>query len=261
MSIATAKQHQIPPSPSYTGIGGASSDEQEVTYTLQLSIGSWTSYVPNGGSSDTDDELGTVYFKAYRHRTVPGQYELLDLTYSTVQQGGGASLSIHFDNDEEYLIDTDTLEKPLENHPDYETRWNYDLYQRNDLNGAVPTTPGWHSSATDTAITNSDPAYVYQWAKSNLGDNWTCIQTRTKPGVEAYLVPSPVVTYRFWHSDKSTAEAALETVGTKTDPGEKFGYTTEEWLVTRAHVEPDGKHWRATVEYTAADEWDGDLYT
>lgn len=244
--------------PGYSGSKG----EQTVSYEYRIPRDELGTLLPAFDSSVSDAELGTVYFVRYTTRDIPGDddYLMLTLTYS---DSTGRNVRIRANGDDLYLPSATTREVPIEQAPNYLTKWNYDLYQRNDLNGTVGTFSGFteadYDEATDTEITPSDPEYVYMWAKYSPGDNWTLIKPRTKPGVEAYRVPAVVVNYYYWDETKSTVEAQLQTVAQISTPGETFGYAGE-WLVTGVDITEDGARYQGRVEYTNDPDWDNDLY-
>jgi len=239
---------------------GGSNSEQTVTYHYRPPKDDWKDDLPDFGDSVVDDDLGTVYFKSYsvsEQSEDDDHVEDLALVYTTVE--AAVSIQSRADGDELWTITVSTSDKPLEYMgTDYRMQWNFDLYQHAEKDDAVPA---WGTTATDASDADGTQ---WKWAKESPGDDWILAQIRTKPGVEAFLYPMPVVRYEYWHSTKANVEGILQTVGTRAIPGERFGYDNDaaKWLVTGAGVSEDGTKYKGTVEFTYADGgWETDLYS
>jgi len=249
--------YELKASPFY----GASQSEQNVTHLYRVPVLSgatnWYDNVPTYGASDTDAKLDTIYFKSWAKHSDDndGDYVYLDLTYTT--ELNAATTIIHkADGTSVYLPTAGVFEKPIEAHADYQTRWNNNLYQHNDYSSA---TPSWWGDTPATDQRDADGTQ-WLWAKESPGDSWVKQEDKTKPGKEAFYLPTIVVRYMYWHATKATVETQLQTVATRETPGEVFGYSTGEWLVTSVQIDEDGTKYRGTVEYTWAEDWDDDFY-
>lgn len=239
-----------PTSPIYTGDG----EDTEITYVYKMDKAeNHEQYVPAKNSPNPE---GAGYFRKWERRSQPG-YDIFTRTYGKFLASG--SYVSRKSGDTECEPSTNVLEKPLESSPNYRAKWNWDLYAATE---ALPV-PAWWDTATDTDddIVSGGASSGYLWAKSYPGEGWYKIKTRTKPGQEVFYVPSFTVVERTYYRKKTDAQAVLQTVATKVEPVEKFGYTTGEWLVLLADLFFDGKFWVATVTYQHADEWDSDLYS
>ncbi len=158
-----------------------------------------------------------------------------------------------------YNLSASTIEKPLEKHPNYRTIWNHDLWQKNvSLIGSFD-----YASATTTLIPPDWREYI-KWSDSDAPpDNWHIAQVRTKPGVEAYLYPSPVVHATQYFKKRSDAERKVQKIGMLLAPGYCFGYGNDnkKWIVNNSGMVKQGRLWTVQTDHMYASEgWDGDLY-
>jgi len=197
--------------------------------------------------------LQEISFSPTPNRT----HAFVTLTFGPTTGGGGGGGGGNIaDGDVEYVLDNGTFERPLETKTGYLTRWNYRLAAKAGVN----STPGWWSTATDTTLTDAF-AVDYAWVKDDPPSEWKILEEKTKPGQEAYYVPTPVVNARIWYTDKEAANAIASDVGTRVAPADVFGIVGGEWLVTSARLNPDGKRWLVEKTYTWALSWDHDLYS
>lgn len=146
------------------------------------------------------------------------------------------------------------LEKPLETHPDYRTLWNYNLVLKK---GQEADPPEWALEAKTL-----EAEEFFKWVKDEVPENYNLCDgyERQLPGVESYILPSPVVESTLYYSDIRNAYDALKTVGTKTAPEKTFGYDGGEWLVMGADISKEGKKWAVRVSYQWAQKWEDKLY-
>ena len=158
-----------------------------------------------------------------------------------------------------------TLSNELETQPQYKVCWNHFLW-------AAPGTssvPGWWSTATDPAMTESDGA-KYAWTETLGGcpvtkeGKWRVLKKPTKPGVRSY----DTVCYTVEETAKfRTAARAGNMVAGKINkrgtPSQTFGITGGNWKCDDARVYWNGTYWLAHLTWThSADSsgWDSDLY-
>ena len=171
---------------------------------------------------------------------------------------------------EEYFLENGTLEKALETHVNYLTKWNYDLYEFISVTSEPSATPAWWDTAIDrTNATGKALENEYCWDKDkpsggyNDGStvwDWTKVKERLKPGVESYIIPSPVVQERIYYSSKKSANTAGNTTGTILTPDETFGVSGGEWLVMSASVQKAGRRYLVERSFQRAKDWDEDFY-
>ncbi len=197
-----------------------------------------------------------------------GKRGILTLQYSdapAASTGQGNPGREKADNTPEYAIRESGLEKSVQEHPDYLTRWDHHLVVETGHGGAFA---GW-DSATDLEIPGGyeDKNIWVHWSESwervdSDGLEWKILHSALKPGVTSFIVSGPQVVERRWFSSKSAAESFLAGVrrGTKVTPGETFGVADGEWLVWDSSLDPDGRRWEGMIIYQWADEWDSDLY-
>jgi hypothetical protein len=158
------------------------------------------------------------------------------------------------DAEQEDFCDAGTVEEPLENHPDYLTKWTYALYQR--VGGTSSNPPAWYATATD--LSDAD-GVEYLWSKDNPGDRWTLVYDREKQA-DVYNRPAPVVTSYYYHSSKATAEGQLRAVATISAPPDDFGYTGLQWLVMSSRLSWNGRKYEVETRRQGAPAWDTDIY-
>ena len=236
---------------------GGSKGERTVAYGYLVPIDEWEALLPAFGSTVADSKLGTVYLKDYSQEQAPDDDDFVDLELTYTDSPAASSMSSPQDDDEYWLPDTGTYERPLELAPGYQTRWNYDLYQHEDYDDATPA--WWGTTGIDTDRSNGT-GVQWKWAKESPGDEWKLKEAKTKPGVESYLAPTFKSVYTFYHATQSSVEAVLQTIATLQTPSETFGYATGNWLVTRIGIDKDGARFKGTVEFTNA-IWDTDIYS
>jgi hypothetical protein len=158
-----------------------------------------------------------------------------------------------------YNMTASAIEKPLEKHPNYRTIWNHDLWQANV--SLINTFD--HTAATNTLIPSAFQQYI-KWSDSDAPpEGWHIAQVRTKPGVEAYLYPSPVVNATQYFDKRADASKLVRKIGSLMAPGYCFGYSKDytKWIVNSSGMAKQGKFWTVTTEHMFASEgWDTDLY-
>jgi hypothetical protein len=185
-------------------------------------------------------------------------HAFVDLTYAPNSGGAGVETSLR-DGDPDYSLDGAMIEKAIDLRDGYLVNWNYNLAAK------VGTTavPSWWATATTTG-NQTDP--LYAWTKDDPpaagsdGIAFYQLRQKTKPGVELYQVPAPVVNERRWYTDKAAADSAAALVGTRGTPGDTFGRTTGEWLRMPNRLFLDGKRWQLEQPWQWAESWDHDLY-
>jgi len=163
----------------------------------------------------------------------------------------------------EYTLEDGGLDTPIERHANYRTVWNYSLAKDP---GSTKTYAGY-AGATNTLAPDQD---AFRWIKDTselpttpAGVRWTIIVNKTKPGVESFTRPAPVVSMKKYYAGRAAAETAAGsyTTGTIATPASAFGITGGSWLIMSKRVYADGKYWIAEVRYQHdAEGWDTDIY-
>lgn len=193
-----------------------------------------------------------------------------DHAYITLTYQPSDSTIATEDGVDEYFLDNGTLEKALETHLDYKTCWNYDLWEFASVSSGAGTAPAWWATATDKKDASGNIVEgEYCWDKSKPSGgyddgtkwDWLKVEDRIKPGVESYILPSPVVQERVYYKSKKSAFTAGATVGTLVTPDQTFGISEGAWMVMSATVQKDGRRYLVERSFQWAKEWDEDLYS
>jgi len=210
-------------------------------------------------------------FASYKHNTEYSDGYFNKYASSIAYSEGYATLTMvfqdtpaeeeHYDGQIEHSCNASTFEKPLENKENYLAIWNHDLWVKN----GTPTISGWDPA---TAITTLIPAALQnsvKWGDSDAPpEGWHISVTRTKPGVEAYNYPAPVVTETSYYKKRGDASAKLRHIGRLSAPSYCFGYnkSAEYWLINNSSMTRDGRFWVVTTEHIYADTgWDEEIYS
>jgi hypothetical protein len=221
--------------------------------------------------------LGDGYHDESRLSIMNGpSYAKVVLSYVKSLETPSGSTAQRKDGGEEYSLEINYIEKPLETHPNYLTKWNYDLYQAGLTDAAIsPTIPSWANTATDQSDTLgfSDSTTNYRWAKNQPPNfqykskeyTWVKAKNRTKPGIEAYVYPQPVVVIRKYYKKLQSAIDVMASVpaGTKAVPAEQFGYDSDKdhWLYEPQGIYQDSGWWVLAGRFLYVDnKWDNDIY-
>ena len=168
----------------------------------------------------------------------------------------------HEAGDVEYSCNASTFEKPLESRANYRTIWNHDLWAKNGVPVSVGT---WnYAIATDTVIPDALQGTV-KWGDSDAPpEGWHIAIARTKPGVQAFNYPAPVVSVTEYFKKRKDAAAKVRKIGRLSAPGYCFGYNiaSKYWLINNSTMSREGRLWVVTTEHIYADTgWDEDLYS
>ena len=179
-----------------------------------------------------------------------------------------------------------SMSNPIENHPNYRKKWNYNLYYL----GAYPSESdyiyAWNNATAEnemiavggtyTGPTNFNPANTYYcWGKGVAdcgsapdGYVWVKLKNMTKPGIETYDYPVYEMTQYGKHKNKSQAGWAVSSKIGKTATPSKgdFGIDSKlagNWLCEGGQVRHNGKYWVSALTYVFSGNgknWDDDIY-
>lgn len=219
--------------------------------------GAWASILDFSGASigepcPIDPSLSLTRISI--SRTEDGGRGYVDLVY---QPADSAGQSGNVDsNIPVWTCRIATLEKPLETHPDYRTLWNYNLVIKT---GEAAPEPTWANDSTTLEVDDPD---IFKWVKDEIPDGYNICAgyERQIPGVESYILPSPVVESVYYYSNYRRAVGALSSVGSKETPARVFGMEGGEWLVMGCDVSLEGSRWAVRTSYQWAEEWNDKLY-
>lgn len=261
-----------PESPSF----GGDKDGKETTRIYQINkslTSNLSSILPASGEYDSADG----YFIDYRVSSKIA-YDEVSLHYvSNPDMPGGSLTAVNLQV--KYDLNINIIDKMLEDHPNYLTKWNYNLYQsfksetgkaRNiDSDYPLTTAPSWVAIAKD--LSNSD-GITYIWSKTTPSDFkdkdseyfWKLHTKMIKPGAEAYIIAQAVITEKKYFKLRKESEAFLIPGCGLRDPAQRFSWPAsgadKKWLAYPLGIANDGKFFIATNEYHYADKWDTDLY-
>jgi len=228
------------------------------TWTVQTDAGQGKTLLASFSDTSSYPELGG-YFLPAQSRVVSGFFDTVTLCFSTVMSVGSAGSGDHVKTT--YTPGSAMIEKPLEDHPQYKTCWNYNLYEWVDKDGSGHgTSPAWALTATTTADADG---ITFKWAKEQPASDrekgsWRCILPRLKRA-EVYIYPQTLVYKREYFRSEAGCEAALRSRGVRATPS-KFASMAEEWLITDCKPTREGKYFVCETEYSGADAWDHDIY-
>lgn len=239
-------------------------DRQQHTSDTTTTLADFRSALPAAGSTHPD--LAGVFLvnrEISRQEGAPG-FWYADLRYESTAALVGSPSGYRTDGQEEYSMDDGGVEKPLESKDNYRTRWNYHLACA--TNGA--STPSWYAGATNILINAPDDT-AFKWIRDGNeapvkadGTYWTIIAPKTKPGVESWVSPAPVINWKkyFYGEANASAFVAAHVVGNRETPGKTFGLAGD-FLVLNVNLEPSGRYWVGVVKYqNNRSGWDTDLY-
>jgi hypothetical protein len=237
---------------------------EDRVYAVQATYAGFIALLPDIGDTMSDIETTAKLIKYGKiERDLTDTHWYCDLTYAT------PSTAYVFS------IEQSPMERPVEfktaasGGNAFLMKWKYHLAGF-DVTAA---TPGWYSTATTPVIASPDEQ-TWRWVNDNAevpteidGTRWGIKASRTKPGVESFIVGSVIVRAAGWYTtfeDAETAAALLAgIVGKRVVPSETFGYggAAENWLCVGLDVQPDGYYWTIALRYQySAEGWDSDLY-
>ncbi len=194
------------------------------------------------------DAIPSTHYVVSRRKT-PGKGGLAEcvvvLKPKTVKPGEGEGQPAE-ELDATFEIEMAQIEKPLLAHP------SFSGYA--DVVDKSRQSPPEIRNA-DKYVTGTDENGEYETA--DLSSSELAVVAKIRKGVESYLVFAPVVTKTSKSADMPAVAAGC---GKRTAPAIK-PQGDWDWLKTgdRAVQQSDGS-WQRTEVWTAADEWDQDLY-
>lgn len=168
----------------------------------------------------------------------------------------------HADGDVIHTCNASTFEKPLEELSNYRTIWNHDIWIKN---GAKVAGTNWDFKNETTTVVPAALQSVVKWGDSDTPpEGWYVGVAKTKPGVQAYNYPAPVITATSYFKRQIDAIVKLRSIGRLSAPSYCFGYNTANkyWLINNSSMSRENKLWVVTTEHIYADGgWDQDIYS
>ena len=153
-----------------------------------------------------------------------------------------------------YEMSTDDMDVPLEQHEEYQARWNHVLLAKDGVS-AVPT---WWETTADTVIADTN----YKWGKpgEKVEEGWHVIKAETKPGVESFRDGVVTVTVtKLCHKRSGFDAEAKRRDYTVSAPGKTFGIEGM-WLRGGSSIRREGRRWQMTTQFINSKYIDKDLY-
>ena len=167
------------------------------------------------------------------------------------------------------------VQRPIEFHKDYRTKWNYHLVMNKN-----ETTYSGFSTDTTPSMSQANST-KFKWVKetseapvdNNGGKSEPWMPpsgyTKTKPGVDSYIAPSPIVReFRRFAKLKDAWDAqAKRAAGVVFQKTANYFLEDWTWLTIASGLSFDGCYWNVTITYQGATKgtdqgqaWDVDLY-
>jgi hypothetical protein len=223
-----------------------------------------TGILPEIGSSlDTPDGSDPIALKTIDLATKNKSYWIVTMNYAPAETviPGGIERT---DGKPEYSVDDNTLEKPIEDHPDYQTIWNYSLIAINGTSEEIPT---WALNATNTEMSSTD-AKKYQWLKEDqpVPEGWYKLASALDPRTENYVVPAPIIQEAtYFKSLNQLLNKADFTTAVIKNPAGRDGQKIAaklggEYLIMSLNLRWTGEWWAINKSYQRADEWKRRIY-
>lgn len=174
------------------------------------------------------------------------------------------------------------MSNPLENHPNYKRKWNYNLY----FIGVTPSEDIINSIWNNTT---ANTPYDYIWIYNNGATMiqfgqvrppkpdtflaypdtyWVTCRAMTKPGQSYYMVPTYELIQYGKHKNKSDAGWAVSSKLGKTVKPSKGDFGIDKklegnWLCEGGTIRHNGKFWVSELTYVFSGNgrnWDSDIY-
>ncbi|UDQ99283.1 hypothetical protein AAEX28_04165 [Lentisphaerota bacterium WC36G] len=225
-----------------------------------------TTYEPKN-SFEERQGYGELYITKYKITWLPSNVYKVTYTYS--EESEAAAQAQKQDGASIYSLDTATIERPLEAHPNYKCLWTNNLYLAVKLNDVfTPSLPSNYDSATQL----SDVKFPYCFAKETPADKvvngiaytFYLVADKTKKQAENYLIPTNIINEKIYYKNESRANNAAKTVGKLQAPKITYGLPKDDkkYLIMSATVEFDKetKKYVVSRNYQYGEEIDTDLY-
>lgn len=220
-------------------------------------------YLPGIGDKYPDDllsALSDVTMTLRERRLVPkpggGLFEV-ELIYAPADEDeGGFGSNVRA----VYEYTTEDIDVPLAQHPNYQTKWNHVILEKDGELWSWNDFDIFWKEAVDLTI--PDVFFgIFQWSKpgDSVPEGWRVIRSETKPGVESFRRGVVVITVTRKSRSKKAFERESKTDYTRQNPPKDFGHKGE-WLRGGSRIYPEGKSWIMTVQYTNSITIDPDLY-
>ena len=172
-----------------------------------------------------------------------GEFYHVELQFKDPQGGGGNAPSGPVM--EEWDYDSQDYDVPVENHPNYRTKWNHKIIA---IKGTTIAYSGW-ADATDTKISSPD-SDKYKWQKPDetVPPGWDVWCAETEKGVESYRSGHTTVNWMKRCTDLKKLIASAQKDRTIVTPEKTFGRDGE-WLRGSSKLKKEGRYWVMTVPF------------
>lgn len=163
-----------------------------------------------------------------------------------------------------YELVTEDMDVPIEQHPDFRTRWKYSLIYRKEKgkNNSFAAAAFW-PVATSPSIVSSDgdPGVAWILPGDQLpGKDWRVFGVAEKHGVDSYRAGVAKVRMVRTCPRRGPLEAEARSVDYKiSTPKVTFGLAGK-WLRGGSSIRRNGRKWELTVEYINSLDIDTDIY-
>lgn len=152
-----------------------------------------------------------------------------------------------------YEVDWTQLEKPLEQHPRYQSTGDKPLNEQD-----LVDIENWKNE-TDRTLRSQGKYRSADGNEVTLSLNAKDLAFKILRGQSSYIVAAPVVRV----TSRTYAKPLTSATGTKGHPPAAAGYPPGyEWVKTADRAMRQGSRgtWERIEEWTGADTWDGDIY-
>lgn len=241
---------------------------------MSLTPSAW--YTTVGTTTDSSPALaaGGYWDRSASRLTMEEAYATIELTFDSENIAG---LNLNEGSASRYnpiyTLSTSTEERPIEQHPSFRCRWAYNLYELIPVGGTASAVPAWAATDNNPAGgTRAAPVVRenYLWSRTqppspDAEHKYVQVLAAIKYGVDAYLVPRPVVTATIYYRVRAVQQSDIKAVGKLKAPpyGSIYPVTDDtRWLVTNAsNQQATDKLIAVTATYTYNQEgYDTDIY-
>lgn len=219
-----------------------------------------------GMSYDVDPRMVLKNKSTYLNKT---KWQM-DLVWGFAEDAGGNGQMVD-SGKPSYSLEDGGQQLPIEQHPNFKTKWTYYLFQsskQKDFSTSVPSQwATWTNLTTDPTWDDPANGVYYRIGKtpselpSDVDDvrYWKIADEPEKPKVEYFKIPSEVIIESYRFSNKRKIKN-LPKVGDIKDPGYTFEIEDGVWFVDSVRCRQDGRSWLVEVVYQHTNEIDSDIY-
>lgn len=183
-----------------------------------------------------------------------GSVQRTGVAYTEIDVSWNVGGTIQVSGTTEWRADSQTVQTPIEQSPDFLMKWAYNLYQIDSEGVAIPA---WHAAATDA---DDADGLQYTWSKTHPGKGWRQIVARSKLN-DYFFLPQMMSISEKTYSTRTAAAAVVRAVATIETPTVAWGVTGGSWLIVNSRIERRGSMYVCVTSYLhSPNGWDTDLY-